>query len=131
MSCQATCAKIRILKFLAASNDRPALEEASGLARLRESHPAKAILAGSRERALDAPDTISSDLHVLNKDGPVFDQATTLSKFLCLGTSARRCDQGDDSKRRDRAAPPRTRQPSARISRRCNRVRDPPGPLLR
>jgi dihydroorotase len=32
-----------------------------------------------------APDTISSDLHALNVDGPVFDQATTLSKFLCLG----------------------------------------------
>jgi dihydroorotase len=31
------------------------------------------------------PDTISSDIHVLNLDGPVFDQATTLSKFLCLG----------------------------------------------
>ncbi len=33
------------------------------------------------------PDTISSDLHALNVDGPVFDQATTLSKFLCLGLS--------------------------------------------
>ena len=32
------------------------------------------------------PDTISSDLHILNLDGPVFDQATTLSKFLSLGT---------------------------------------------
>lgn len=32
------------------------------------------------------PDTISSDVHILNLDGPVFDQATTLSKFLCLGT---------------------------------------------
>ncbi len=32
------------------------------------------------------PDTISSDLHVLNLEGPVFDQATTLSKFLSLGT---------------------------------------------
>lgn len=31
------------------------------------------------------PDTISSDLHALNIDGPVFDQATTLSKLLCLG----------------------------------------------
>ncbi|MCB1492666.1 MAG: amidohydrolase/deacetylase family metallohydrolase [Rhodobiaceae bacterium] len=31
------------------------------------------------------PDTISSDIHVLNLNGPVFDQATTLSKFLCLG----------------------------------------------
>jgi len=31
------------------------------------------------------PDTISSDLHALNVDGPVFDQAITLSKFLCLG----------------------------------------------
>jgi dihydroorotase len=31
------------------------------------------------------PDTISSDIHDLNIDGPVFDQATTLSKFLALG----------------------------------------------
>jgi dihydroorotase len=31
------------------------------------------------------PDTISSDIHALNLDGPVFDQTTTLSKFLCLG----------------------------------------------
>lgn len=33
------------------------------------------------------PDTISSDVHALNLEGPVFDQATTLSKFLSLGTS--------------------------------------------
>jgi dihydroorotase len=32
------------------------------------------------------PDTISSDIHVLNLEGPVFDQTTTLSKFLNLGT---------------------------------------------
>jgi dihydroorotase len=31
------------------------------------------------------PDTISSDIHALNLDGPVFDQVTTLSKFLALG----------------------------------------------
>ncbi len=31
------------------------------------------------------PDTISSDLHVYNVDGPVFDQPTTLSKLLHLG----------------------------------------------
>ncbi len=31
------------------------------------------------------PDTISSDIHALNLEGPVFDQTTTLSKFLCLG----------------------------------------------
>jgi dihydroorotase len=31
------------------------------------------------------PDTISSDVHSLCIDGPVFDQVTTLSKFLCLG----------------------------------------------
>lgn len=31
------------------------------------------------------PDTISSDVHILNLEGPVFDQATTLSKFLSLG----------------------------------------------
>lgn len=33
------------------------------------------------------PDTISSDVHILNLEGPVFDQATTLSKFLSLGAS--------------------------------------------
>jgi dihydroorotase len=42
---------------------------------------AKAMLAAGF-----MPDTISSDLHILNLDGPVFDQATTLSKFLSLGT---------------------------------------------
>lgn len=31
------------------------------------------------------PDTISSDIHVYNVDGPVFDQTTTLSKLLRLG----------------------------------------------
>ena len=33
------------------------------------------------------PDTISSDIHAYNVDGPVFDQATTLSKLLRLGMS--------------------------------------------
>lgn len=33
------------------------------------------------------PDTISSDIHAGSIDGPVFDQTTTLSKFLCLGMS--------------------------------------------
>lgn len=33
------------------------------------------------------PDTISSDIHDLNREGPVFDQARTLSKFLALGMS--------------------------------------------
>jgi len=33
------------------------------------------------------PDTISSDIHVLCIDGPVYDQVTTLSKFLALGMS--------------------------------------------
>src|SRR5882672_10471379 len=31
------------------------------------------------------PDTISSDVHLLCIDGPVFDQVTTMSKFLCMG----------------------------------------------
>lgn len=42
------------------------------------------------ERALEQdflPDTISSDIHSGNFDGPVFDLATTLSKFLHLGMS--------------------------------------------
>ncbi|HVC32321.1 MAG TPA: amidohydrolase/deacetylase family metallohydrolase [Chloroflexota bacterium] len=34
-----------------------------------------------------APTTISSDLHVYNLNGPVFDLATTVSKFLHLGLS--------------------------------------------
>ncbi|MGJ4931791.1 amidohydrolase/deacetylase family metallohydrolase [Bradyrhizobium sp. HKCCYLS2038] len=42
---------------------------------------ARAMLAGGF-----MPDTISSDVHILNLEGPVFDQATTLSKFLSLGT---------------------------------------------
>lgn len=32
-----------------------------------------------------APDLISSDLHAYNADGPVFDLATTITKFLALG----------------------------------------------
>lgn len=42
------------------------------------------------ERALGQgvqPQTISSDLHAYNIDGPVFDLATTVSKFLHLGFS--------------------------------------------
>jgi dihydroorotase len=34
-----------------------------------------------------APDTISSDLHIGNINGPVYDLVTTLSKFLHLGLS--------------------------------------------
>jgi len=36
-----------------------------------------------------APDTISSDIHTLCIDGPVYDQVTTLSKFLALGMRLR------------------------------------------
>ncbi|GAA5235011.1 amidohydrolase/deacetylase family metallohydrolase [Verticiella sediminum] len=31
------------------------------------------------------PDAISTDIHVLNVDGPVFDLATTMGKFLAMG----------------------------------------------
>jgi dihydroorotase len=41
---------------------------------------ARAMLAGGF-----LPDTISSDVHALSIDGPAFDQAVTMSKFLCLG----------------------------------------------
>ena len=34
-----------------------------------------------------APGTISSDLHFYNVNGPVFDLATTMSKFMLLGLS--------------------------------------------
>ncbi len=33
------------------------------------------------------PDCISSDVHAMNIEGPVFDLLTTMSKFLCLGMS--------------------------------------------
>ena len=33
------------------------------------------------------PGTISSDLHVYNIEGPVYDLATTVSKFILLGLS--------------------------------------------
>jgi dihydroorotase len=33
------------------------------------------------------PDTISTDLHVMNYNGPVYDMPTTMSKFLFLGMS--------------------------------------------
>jgi dihydroorotase len=45
---------------------------------------ARAMLANGFQ-----PDTISSDIHQLCIDGPVFDQVTTLSKMLCLGMSLR------------------------------------------
>jgi dihydroorotase len=45
------------------------------------------------------PQTISSDLHVYNVDGPVFDLATTVSKFLHLGLSL------DEALRRVTATP--------------------------
>jgi dihydroorotase len=41
---------------------------------------ARAMLSGGFQ-----PDTISSDIHTLCIDGPVFDQVTTLSKFLVMG----------------------------------------------
>jgi dihydroorotase len=47
------------------------------------------------------PGTISSDLHVYNVHGPVFDLATTMSKFLALGVSL------DDVVRLTTAAPAR------------------------
>jgi len=54
------------------------------------------------ERALEQhiqPQTISSDLHIYNIDGPVYDLATTVSKFLHLGLSL------DDALRKVTAVP--------------------------
>ena len=44
----------------------------------------------ARWRRAFFPDTISSDLHIGNVDGPVYDLLTTLSKFLHLGMMTRR-----------------------------------------
>ncbi len=60
---------------------------------------------GVAERALQQgflPDTISSDLHVYNVDGPVFDLATTVTKFVHLGMPV------DDALARVTAAPARS-----------------------
>ncbi len=51
-------------------------------------HGQGAFSFDSARRCLDAglfPDAISTDIHVNNIDGPVFDFATTLTKFLALG----------------------------------------------
>ena len=42
------------------------------------------VLRSALEQGFD-PDTISTDLHNGNLNGPVFDLPTTVSKFLCLG----------------------------------------------
>ena len=60
---------------------------------------------GVAERALAQgflPDTISSDLHVYNVHGPVFDLATTVCKFVHLGLSL------DDALARVTAVPARS-----------------------
>src|SRR5207249_8273475 len=57
------------------------------------------------ERALQQgapPQTISSDLHVYNVNGPVYDLATTVSKFLHLGLPL------DDALAKVTAAPAQT-----------------------
>jgi len=51
-------------------------------------HGAGSFSFDTAEKALKQdllPGTISSDVHQFNVNGPVFDQATTLSKFLHLG----------------------------------------------
>ena len=53
-------------------------------------HGAGSFAFDTAEKALEQdvlPGTISSDLHQYNVNGPVFDLATTLSKFLHLGLS--------------------------------------------
>ena len=44
-------------------------------------------VAEETQRRGFAPDVISSDVHVLNVNGPVYDLLVTLSKFHCLGMS--------------------------------------------
>jgi len=65
-------------------------------------HGAGSFTFDVAEKALSQeilPDTISSDLHVYNINGPVFDLATTISKFLLLGLSL------DDAIRKATATP--------------------------
>ena len=68
---------------------KPAVREARARGVLFDIGHGKGSFAFKTARAMLAdgfkPDTISSDIHQLCIDGPAFDQATTLSKFLCLG----------------------------------------------
>lgn len=68
---------------------KPAVLEARQRGILFDIGHGKGSLSFKTARAMLAngfyPDTISSDIHVLCIAGPVFDQVTTLSKFLCLG----------------------------------------------
>ena len=53
-------------------------------------HGAGSFAFDTAEKALAdgfRPDNISSDLHIYNVEGPVHDQVSVLSKFMCLGLS--------------------------------------------
>ena len=53
-------------------------------------HGARGFAFRTLEQALDQgikPSTISTDLHALNVDGPVYDMPTTMSKMLAVGFS--------------------------------------------
>ena len=70
------------------------------------------------------PGTISSDLHQFNIHGPVFDLATTLSKFLHLGLTLEQVIAGSRPTRRRRSASREGWGPCARGPRptsRCSR----------
>jgi len=75
------------------ARDRVLPEVRSAIARgvhLDVGHGAGSFSFDTAEKALRqevVPGTISSDLHQFNVNGPVFDLATTLSKFLQLGLS--------------------------------------------
>ncbi|HEX4893710.1 MAG TPA: amidohydrolase/deacetylase family metallohydrolase [Hyphomicrobiaceae bacterium] len=68
---------------------KPAVLEARKRGVLFDIGHGKGSFAFKTARAMLAngfyPDTISSDIHTLCIDGPVFDQVTTMSKFLCMG----------------------------------------------
>ena len=67
-----------------------ALEARARGVRFDVGHGAGSFAFGRGLAALEqgfGPDTISSDLHRFNVDGPVFDLLTTVSKFLHLGLS--------------------------------------------
>lgn len=68
---------------------KPAVREARERGVIFDIGHGKGSFAFTTARAMLAngflPDTISSDVHTLCIDGPAYDQATTLSKFLCLG----------------------------------------------
>jgi len=76
------------------------------------------------------PGTISSDVHQFNVNGPVFDLATTLSKFLHLGLTLDEVIQRASTNPATAPAPPRNKPASSHPPARVPHITRPPPRLI-